>query len=425
MSEKTMEVLPANYVPEEKFIKELEAAKLTEEVFQNVIAHRALAEKPITSKEEYQKIKDIKNKEVVKVRTRTVEVCEAGRAESNRVSKEWLNVQKKYVGIVKETEEVLNARLEEWEAIDLAKQKEEEAEKKLPLRTNILTNSGITLEPETYKYLTDDEFLTLFNAENEKVAQAKRDAEAAKERLANAEKEKIRIQNETLAKARTDIRVRTVGALGFKPSADGTKYAFIMADTHIIIQHIDLVEMEDEAFNKFVDDAEKRVHDAHEKEADFKAKVFAEEQKQKSRSNSLQALGFLYSGMNKEFIFQDITTGKVIKVSSEEIFALSDEDFDKMFVELRTGVDAIKVGAQKIIIKADEDARKAKEKAENDAKAAQEALKPDKEKLLAFVQALSPVYPEVTSDKAKKIVAYAEQLIAHSKTKLIEQINLI
>jgi len=385
MTDTNMEVLPANYVPEQKFVSELAAAELTEQVFQKIVEYKTLADKPITSKEEYQKIKDIKNKEIVKVRTKTVSVCEAGRAESNRISQEWLNVQKKYVAIVKETEDPINARLEEWEAQEAAKLKAEEAEKKLPMRKTILANIGVTVDDAQIKDLTDDEFLTFVNTETQKIADAKALAEAEEKRKKDEEENRKRIEQETLAREKRNIRVYKLTVLGFKDNASEKKYVCTIGSYVSEIPY-EYLDGSDEVFHSMIQVLETEIHEAYAKKADEDAKALA----------------------NKKIVEANAEAER-IKLEAENK-AKAEADRLKLEAENKAKAEAEKK-------RQEEEAKKAEE--------ARKAALPDKQKLLDFVNSMAirlPL-PDVKTEQAKKIADYAKQLISLTQQKLTEQIN--
>jgi len=368
----TMEIiLPKT---EDQFTKYLEAAQLTEQVFQNVVGYKALVLEPITSKAQYEELKSLKNKNIVKVRTRTVEVCEAGRAEANRISAEWLSVQKKYVGIVKETEDLFNQRLAEWEEIDKARQREEEAEKKLAFREKIIANAGIQATPDQYKYLTDVEFQAFFDAQCLLIQQAKEKAEADKKAAELLEAQKAQAAADALKNAHRDIRYKTMLSIGFSYSEVSKRFICeIVNYIALKIEETDVYDVSDEAFNTLITESQAVITEAKAKRDADNAAALAKKAEDDARA----------------------------KIAIEDAQKKADEE------------------AQKRAELAAENARKAAEEAARIAEIKRKALAPDKEKLAEFVASIKPDYPIVATDQGLAIVARAKHLF----TILVKDLN--
>lgn len=198
--------------------------------------YRELALKPITNDEELE-VAMVAKRDLRSTRTTAVKICKAGREEAIAIQKTWLDKEKAIVARVEAIENPLDAQVEAYKAIAEARQKEEEAEKKLPFRQKIIQNAGITAEDSTYKYLTDPEFQAFFDIECTKIAEAK----AAKEKAEAEEKEreamKKKAAEEALLNAQKDIRKSKMEAMGFRYSMQSGYFVFEIINLHLIKVH--------------------------------------------------------------------------------------------------------------------------------------------------------------------------------------------
>ena len=195
----------------------------------------------------------------------------------------------------------------------------------------------------------------LFNTESQKIADIKAQEADAKRKQEEADANKLRIEKETLAKAKDNLRESRMRTLMFKKNEVDKKFVYTLGETIIEASFETVLNTTEEQFDAATVLWEKQIHIAYEKKVDKDAELA----KQQARA--------------------DVQKEQADKVKAEA------EAKAKADMEIRQ--------------KAEEEAKK-------------KAALPDKEKLLAFVKSLDGIqYPtDVSSEKGKRIVAYASQL---------------
>lgn len=348
----------------------------TEEVVKTAIAKPEYIENLLsyfeeTFNPELYKITDINDAEQIKkaenanrilrtARNRSVDICKASREELNKKLKESTTLQNSITDRISALEDPIKAELDRVKEEKAALLKAEEAEKKLPLRKTILANVGIVAEDAQIKDLSDEDFLAFVNAETQKIADARAQKEAQEKAEKEAEENKKRIEAETLAREKKNIRISKLTVLGFKFSEAEQAYTCTIWEYKNTVTVIDL-DCSDEEFSGMITFLEKEIHDAYQKKADADAQAAA--QKKIDEANRIKA---------KEEADAKAKAEAIAKAEKEKADALPDKQKLLDFVQSMT---------------------------------------------------LRLPLPEVKTEQAKKIADYARQLISVSQQKLTEQIN--
>ena len=321
--------------------------------------YAALAIKPITNDEELE-VARLAKADLRTTRTTADKICKAGREEAILIQRLWIDKGKSIISRVEAIEKPLDENIDAYKAIAIERQRKEEAEKKLPMRTKLLEWAGIISTPDEFQFLSDTEFLEFFNtkAEEKKVAeQAQKDKEANDKLI---EEWKRKAAEDALKNAYKDLRDKSMLALWFKKSDVSQKFIFEIFNVGVYVAEFSTVyDCTDAEFDVYYNTYVKAVDSIKKEDADRKQAAMQE------------------------------------KANAD---ALAKIEADK-----------------KIKADADEKAKLAEIK--------KKALLPDKQKLQEFVDSLKWDYPVVATEAGQAIVARAKYLIDTSKKDLQARIN--
>lgn len=323
--------------------------------------YMALATKPITNDEELAAVMPAKS-DLRTTRTTSVKICKAWREEAIAIQRLWIEKEKSIVSRIEAIEKPLDEKIEAYKAIAIERQKKEEAEKKLPIRTKLLEGAWIVATPDEFQFLSDTEFLEFFNT---KADEKKAADEAAAKKIADdklIEEGKRKAAEDALKNAYKGMRDKVLTSMGFNKSEVSGRFIF-----EIINIGVWEVTLE---------------------------KVYAWDDKQ----------------------FDELCSELSIQVNR---LKKQKEERDTKLMQDKANADALaKIEAdKKAKADADEKAKLAEIK--------KKALLPDKQKLQEFVDSLKWDYPIVATEAGQAIIARAKYLIDTSKKDLQAKINLL
>jgi len=372
MGQPTLELIPANPI-DQALVKE----NITEKVIKELQKFKSLKIKGIEDKEGYKAANEARIN-CKNIRVLAVKVCKAGREDAIKTQKAWIAKENEVVGQISDVETYLEneqARIDnEKEAIRLAAEKAEA--ERMQSRVKALFDNGCTYDGVNYsigettindtqlKVMDDnifEPFLDRVKVEHARELEMKEQAE--KERLAEvarieaekqAEAERMRKEREELERQQAEFKAQQ------------------------------------EAARKEREEAEAKVK----AEADRIAKAQAEAQAEINRQAEL---------LRKEKEAAELAEKRRLQVIEDERIAKEKE--------------ALRIETERLAAIEAENQRIAKEREEAEAarieQERQAALAPDKDKLIAYADALAAVpLPAMTSEATDKILTDAVGLVA-------------
>lgn len=431
-----VEVLPAGSVPTDVPTRELMANNITEDkLIQLETDYAELAVTPIETAEQLE-VAQAAAKDLQKTRTTTEKICKAGREESNRISKMWVDKQNAIIDRIAKVEDPLDDQIKAYKNREADKLKAEELKAKEPMRLNILTSVGVTPETEEWKTMSDEQFLAYVNTQTEAIAAKKKE-----------EEERERIAADAVRKERINIRHQRMLSLRFKLTPETETYWFSFKTFQKEVNHLkeNIMNLLDHDFDTLVS-----LHTAAMEEDDKQwAEVQAQQQKKidemNRRTGEMAQLGFIYSGTGKCFVFQLLPYG-TIRVVEEQVYECGEEEFAGLLagwgvqvaelrkqsddakaegirkqaeIDLQKKQDDEKVAAAAAQKKIDDEAEEERKKRLKEA-----ALLPEKQKLLDYVNALVPPQkPIVNTPEGLAITRRVDELYRLMRENLTVSIN--
>ena len=345
---------------EQQVITELAKENITElKLSQLEQDYAELAKKPITSDEELALVMPAKA-DLRTTRTTSVKICKAWREDAIAIQRLWIEKEKAIVARIEAIEKPLDENIESYKAIAIERQKKEEAEKKLPIRTKLLEWAGVKIVPDEFQFLSDTDFLNYFNmkADEKKLDDLNKANEAERQRQIDEDKKKA--VEDALKNAWKDLRDKDMQMLGFKKSEVSGRFIFEIINVGVW-------------------------------EAPFE-KVYAWDQ------------------TNFDVYLAELST-QVERIKKQKADMDAEATRKRIEAETLAKIEADK----KAQAMADEKAKLAEIK--------KKALLPDKQKLQEFVDSLKWDYPIVSTDAGNAIIARAKYLIDTSKKDLQARIN--
>lgn len=325
-----------------------------------------LAITPITNDAELDMATEAK-RDLRTTRTTAVKICKAGREEAVSIQRMWLDKEKSIVSRVEAIEKPLDENIDAYKAIAEKKRLEEEAEKKIVFRKNIIDNAGITAPEADYKYLDDASFQAFFQSQCLLIQEAK----ALKEKQEQEEKDrevlKKQAAEDALKNAYKDIRHKTMVAMGFQYAQISQQYIFE------IVNFLTLKVTEEEVMNQ---------DELTFTNMNIKSQNAIDNAKKQRDAAAVKALTDKAEAEANQKIAADAERTRLAKKAED----------DKL--------EAIKIADIK-----------------------KKALAPDKDKLTEFVQSINPDYPIVATEEWRVIVARAKQLFTLLSADLIARIE--
>lgn len=357
----------------------------------------------IEDKEGYKAVREARIK-CKNTRVLATKICKAGREEAVRVQKDWIEAEKRVTGPISEIEKHLQDQEDAYDAEKdrIKKEAEEKEHKRIQARVQQLIDNGCVFDGVSYNIgeismsgsdvqaCNDEVFAEAIAAvitERDRLAEEKRVEEARlqaereeEERLHKEEEERLAKERENLARLQKE-------------------------------------------------QAEKEASLRAEQEQLAKEREELKRQKIKSRNRQLMDLGL-------HFCLDGFSLGNT-HVSEHDIVVLTDEEWNDLIYVITPDI-------KNILDRVEEEAREAKRKEaeaaaeEEDKKRKQaaayaeaekkrlEALRPDKEKLMAYAESLGAVQmPDLTSDEANAILNSAVKSLENIKNFITQKVNTL
>jgi len=332
-------------------------------------------------------------KRLKKERNNTENEGKSMRAPLTDLSKTIIAKEKELIALIKPDEDRLGAEAEkfeeEWKRIEAERIAAEEA--RIQKRIDGLRQYNQEVDYSMLKSLTDEEYsqvLETAKAEFEKEEAEKAEAERIRKEQEAAEA--LRIENERQAEEQR--RKEEEARLKQQQEEIARKQAE--------------QEKRDQEF-KAEQDRIRKENEEKQAEIERQQREIAEQQRQiklSTRRNQLSAIGLRFD--DGEYFH-----GNMLLLDEENLQA-AEPDWEQLIESAKKRMAEYDAEAKQKAEKAAHDKRMQEEKAEQDKKAAEEralALRPDKEKLLAFADLLSHIeFPEVSNEASTKLLSAVE-----------------